>query len=307
MASPMALPSLTLSGDGPVCSRLAMGVWRMATWDMDANGVLDFIQTCADLGITTFDHADIYGDYQCEGLFGDAIARRPSLRDRLQLISKCNIKLVSPNRPQHQVKHYDTSRSHILASVDQSLKQLQTDYLDVLLLHRPDPLMDADEVADAFSTLKQAGKVRAFGVSNFTPSQVNLLASRLPFPLVANQIQISVQHLDTFLDGTLDQCQQLRMTPMAWSPLGGGTLFQGTDAQSQRLLQALIQVGDEIGAMGADQVALAWLLTHPSRIMPILGSKTLERIQRAIAAVDIHLTREQWFTIWSASTGAPVP
>jgi predicted oxidoreductase len=303
----MVLPSLPLSSDGPVCSRLAMGAWRMAAWNMDTDAILGVIQTCVDWGITTFDHADIYGDYQCERLFGDAIARQTGLRDRLQLISKCNIRLVSPHRPQHRLHHYDSSREHILASVDQSLKHLRTDYLDVLLLHRPDPLMDADDVAEAFTTLKQAGKVRYFGVSNFMPSQVNLLLSRLSFPLVTNQLQISVQHLDAFLDGTLDQCQQLRMTPMAWSPLGGGTLFQGTDAQSQRLLQALIQVGEEIGAMGADQVALAWLLTHPASIMPVLGTKTIERIQRAIAAVDLRLTREQWFTIWTASTGMPVP
>lgn len=302
-----SMHQIALSETGPTCSQLALGVWRTAEWRMSRTELLHYLSTCLELGITTFDHADLYGDYTCEQLFGDALAEARSLRSQMQLITKCGIKLVSPNRPSHRIKHYDTSRDHIIASVENSLRQLQTDYVDGLLIHRPDPLMNADEVAEAFTQLKQSGKVLHFGVSNFTPSQFSLLASRLDFPLVTNQIEISVQHLDAFLDGTLDQCQQFRVAPMAWSPLGGGGIFKDTDAQSLRLRTALTQVGQELGEAAIDQVALSWLLNHPSRIVPILGSGNIERIKSAIDATTLQLSREQWFTIWTASTGRNVP
>lgn len=303
----MPVSSISLHKQGPICSRPALGVWRMAEWKMSSSEILSFIHACLDLGITTFDHADIYGDYTCEALFGAALSQEPALRSRLQLISKCGIKLVSPNRPSHTIKHYDTSRAHILASVDRSLQALHTDYLDVLLIHRPDPFMDADDTAEAFIQLQQSGKVQHFGVSNFLPSQVDLLSSRLPFPLVTNQIEISVMHLNAFTDGTLDQCQRLRMAAMAWSPLGGGDLFKGDSPKAVRLRQALSAIAQQFGQMTIDQIALAWLLAHPANILPILGTGQIDRIRRAIAAADLKLTREQWFTIWSASTGTEVP
>ncbi|MBI4784721.1 MAG: aldo/keto reductase [Oscillatoriophycideae cyanobacterium NC_groundwater_1537_Pr4_S-0.65um_50_18] len=287
-------------------SRLIQGVWRMAEWQQTPQETLSFIHQCLELGITSFDHADLYGDYTCEAIFGAALKADPFLRSQLQLISKCGIKLVSQNRPQHKIKHYDTSREHILASVDHSLQALHTDYLDVLLIHRPDPLMDADEVAAAFTQLKQAGKVLHFGVSNFSPSQFNLLASRLPFALVTHQIEISVMHLAAFADGTLDQCQQLRIAPMAWSPLGGGELFSGSSPQAVRLRSALTTIA-QLHHATVDQVALAWLLAHPAKILPILGTGNLDRIRAAAAAATIYLTREEWFLIWTASTGTEVP
>lgn len=303
----MAVAQLQLHPQGPLCSRLAMGVWRMAEWQMSPPDIRSFVQQCLDLGLTTFDHADIYGDYTCETLFGTVLKEAPALRDRMQLISKCGIKLVSPNRPNHTLKHYDTSYDHIIASVEQSLRALQTDYLDVLLIHRPDPLMDADDTAEAFTALRQSGKVLHFGVSNFLPSQLELLASRLNFPIVTNQIEISVLHLAAFSDGTLDQCQQYRMAPMAWSPFGGGELFHGTSPNIVQLRQALTQVAQQLGQATIDQVALAWLLAHPAQIVPILGSGQLDRLRTAIAAQELHLTREQWFTLWTASTGVDVP
>lgn len=310
----MLVPQIALSKEGPTCSRFVLGVWRMAEWGMNRTEILDFIQACLELGITTFDHADIYGDYTCEQLFGDALTKMPSLRRQMQLVTKCGIKLVSKNRPAHTIKHYDTRAVHILASVENSLKQLQTDYVDLLLIHRPDPLMDADEVATAFSQLRQSGKVLHFGVSNFMPRQFNLLASRLDFPLVTNQIELSAQHLAAFEDGTLDQCQQRRISPMAWSPLGGGRLFQGMDEQSVRLREALTSVANELGGATLDQVALAWLLAHPANIVPILGTQKIDRIKSAITSLSFtnaseafQLSREQWFAIWSASTGEEVP
>ncbi|HEY9628307.1 MAG TPA: aldo/keto reductase [Coleofasciculaceae cyanobacterium] len=287
-------------------SKLIQGVWRMAEWQQTPQETLSFIHQCLELGITSFDHADLYGDYTCEALFGAALKVDPFLRSQLQLISKCGIKLISKNRPQHKIKHYDTSREHILASVDHSLQALHTDYLDVLLIHRPDPLMDADEIAAAFTQLKQAGKVLHFGVSNFSPSQFDLLASRLPFPLVTHQIEISVMCLAAFADGTLDQCQQLRIAPMAWSPLGGGELFSGSSPQAVRLRSSLESIA-QLHHATVDQVALAWLLTHPAKILPILGTGNLDRIRAAAAAAAIYLTREEWFLIWTASTGTEVP
>lgn len=305
------VPSLALHTAGPVVSRLILGAWRLADWQQSPAETLSLIQQCLEWGITTFDHADIYGDYTCEALFGTALKAKPNLRSQLQLITKCGIKLVSKNRPNHTLKSYDTSYDHILASVDTSLRNLQTDYLDVLLIHRPDPLMDADGTAAAFTHLKQVGKVLHFGVSNFSPSQFDLLASRLAFPLVTNQIEISVMHLNAFTDSTLDHSQRLRIAPLAWSPLAGGRLFQDDSSQAARVRQALSAIAKQLSASSTsvtiDQVAFAWLLSHPANIVPILGTGNPERIHAAIAAIDLKLTREQWFAIWTASTGTEVP
>ena len=302
----MQVSQITLHQQGPCLSRLIAGVWRMAEWQQSPDETLAFIEQCLELGITSFDHADLYGDYTCEAIFGRALKADPALRSRIQLVSKCGIKLVSKNRPNHHLKHYDTSYDHILVSVDNSLKSLQTDYLDLLLIHRPDPLMNADQVAAAFTQLQEAGKVLHFGVSNFRPSQVDLLASRLKRPLVTNQVEISVMHLDPCLDGTLDHCQQLRMAPMAWSPLSGGELFAGESPKALRLRTTLGAIA-ELNQASIDQVALAWLLTHPAQILPILGTGNLERLRSAAVAEQLKLTREQWFAIWTASTGAEVP
>lgn len=305
------IPSLALHATGPVVSRLIWGAWRLAGSQQSPSETLSFIQQCLEWGITTFDHADIYGDYTCEALFGTALKVQSTLRSQLQFITKCGIKLVSKHRPNYSIKHYDTSYDHIVTSVETSLKNLQTDYLDLLLIHRPDPLMDADETAAAFTDLKQAGKVLHFGVSNFSPSQFDLLASRLAFPLVTNQIEISVTHLNAFADGTLDHSQRLKIAPLAWSPLGGGRLFQGDDSQVVRVRRALgaiaNQLSDSSTSMTIDQVAIAWLLSHPANIVPILGTGNLERIRAAIAAINLKLTREQWFSVWIASTGVDVP
>ncbi len=298
---------IQLAEAGPTCSRLVVGLWRLAEWEMAADELLGLLHACLDRGLTTFDHADIYGDYACERLFGEALALLPGLRERMQLVTKCDIRLVSKHHPETGIQHYDTSREHLLASVENSLRALRTDRIDLLLLHRPDPLMDADEVAEAFARLKQAGKVLHFGVSNFTPFQFDLLASRLPFPLVTNQVECSLLKLEALHDGTLDQCQRLRIAPMAWSPFGGGELFTGQGAQARRVRQALGAVGEALGGASMDQVALAWLLRHPARMLPILGTGKLERIKRAVGAEDLALSREQWFTLWTASTGTRVP
>ena len=287
-------------------SRFALGLMHLPSWNLGPDELGDLVESCLDLGVTTFDHADIYGDYTCERRFGEMLARRPTLRDRMQLVTKCGIKLVSANRPEHSLKHYDTSREHIVRSVDASLAALETDRVDLLLIHRPDPLMDADEVAGAFDELRRGGKVLAFGVSNFAPAQFRLLDDGLEH-LAAHQVQASVLHLDPFLDGTIDQCQRHRAVPMAWSPLAGGRLFASDDPRAERVRATLASVGEEIGATGIDQVAYAWLLRHPAGIVPVLGTGRLERIRAAAGAAELRMSRRQWFTIWTASTGHEVP
>lgn len=285
----------------------AMGLWRLVEWQLSARQLLDWSRQVLDLGGNVFDLADIYGDYQVESTFGAALRLDLALRERLFLISKCDIKLVSAHRPEHRLKHYDTSRAHIVESVETSLRQLHTDRLDLLLLHRPDPLMDADEVAAAFDALKQSGKVLHFGVSNFAPASFELLASRLSFPLCTNQLEFSVLNPAALYDGTLDQCQRLRISPMAWSPLGGGALFIDESPVSVRLRVVLGQVGAELGGLTLDQVALAWIATHPARIVPVLGTRNLDNIRKAVQATRIRLSRQQWFAVLAAVQGHEVP
>jgi predicted oxidoreductase len=298
---------IKISPEGPEFSRITHGLWRLKDWDKSPAEIQKIIHSCLQLGITTFDHADIYGDYNCESLFGAALADSSVRRADIELVTKCGIKLVSKNRPETSIKHYDTSASHIIDSVENSLKNLRTDYIDLLLIHRPDPLMNAEEVAKAFSRLKESGKVLHFGVSNFLPSQFELLSSQTDMPLVTNQVEFSVLNIEAQDNGILDMCQRLRICPMAWSPLGGGTLFHEQNERIMRLRHALKDIANELGADSIDKIALAWILTHPANFVIVIGTGNLNRIKRAVDAEQIKLSREQWFTIWSASTGHEVP
>jgi len=302
----MTVPKIELASNGLSVSRIVAGMMRLLEWSLTPEQLLNWIETVMEMGITTFDHADIYGGYQCEGEFGRALALKPSLRDRIEIVTKCDIMLVAANRPQTTVHHYDTTRAHIIASAENSLRELNTDRIDLLLVHRPDPLMDADEVAQALYELRQAGKVRFFGVSNFMPWQFNLLQSRLDFPLITNQIELSPLYLNPLHDGTLDLCQQRRIVPMAWSPLGGGGLFIPYDARTQRLHAKLLQLSHALNT-GIDQVALAWVMMHPTHPVPVIGSGKLERVRAAAESVNVKLSRQEWFSIWEASNGHEVP
>lgn len=291
----------------PSFSKSALGFWRLHSWGLSSVQLLDLIKFSLDAGITTFDHADIYGNYTCEELFGEAIAGQSSLREKMLIVSKCGIRLKSEKRPENQMKIYDTSYKHILRSVDNSLKALKTDFLDVLLIHRPDPFMNADETARALNHLREAGKVLYFGVSNFTTTQFDLLHSRLDFPLVTNQIEISVMKTECLYNGVLDQCQQLRIQPMAWSPLNQGEIFGSKHPQAERLRPVLQDISEAHGNCGVDKIALAWLHNHPSRIVPVIGTGKPERIKRAVEAENIQLSREEWFMILNASNGFDIP
>ena len=294
---------ITLAPQGPEFSRFVMGYWRLMDWNMSPLQLASFIEEHLDLGITTVDHADIYGGYQCEAAFGEALKLVPALRDRMEIVTKCGIATTA--KPEHALGHYITDSAHIIKSAEQSLVNLATDRIDLLLIHRPDPLMDADEVAEAFLNLHQSGKVRHFGVSNFTPAQFALLQSRLPFTLATNQVEISPVHQPLLLDGTLDQLQQLRIRPMAWSCLGGGRLFN--DDEFQPLRNELEAIARELNAESIEQVVYAWILRLPSKPLPIIGSGKIERVRSARAAEELQMTRQQWFRIRKAALGYDVP
>jgi predicted oxidoreductase len=294
---------ITLAPQGPEFSRFVMGYWRLMDWNMSPLQLASFIEEHIDLGVTTVDHADIYGGYQCEAAFGEALKLVPTLRDRMEIVTKCGIATTA--KPEHALGHYITDSAHIIKSAEQSLVNLATDRIDLLLIHRPDPLMDADEVAEAFLNLHQSGKVRHFGVSNFTPAQFALLQSRLPFTLATNQVEISPVHQPLLLDGTLDQLQQLRIRPMAWSCLGGGRLFN--DDEFQPLRNELETVARELNAGSIEQVVYAWILRLPSKPLPIIGSGKIERVRAALGAEALQMTRQQWFRIRKAALGYDVP
>jgi predicted oxidoreductase len=298
MPEPTALP----------LSPIVAGAWRLAQWEWSPQDTLRWIEGCLDLGVTAFDHADIYGGYTVEGLFGEALALAPGLRDRLQLVSKCGIQLAVPHRPQTWIKHYDTSAAHIIASAEQSLRHLRTEVLDLLLLHRPDPLLDADDVASAFERLHREGKVRHFGVSNFTRRQFALLHSRTAdsTPLMTNQIEWHPLTAAPIVDGVLDQCQQLRVRPMIWSPLAGGSLFTSEAEDATRVRRALETIAANRGVSAAT-IAFAWLLRHPSRPIPVAGSRRLEAMREAVAATDIRLDAQEWTSVYVAASGTNVP
>jgi predicted oxidoreductase len=284
-------------------SRIVAGMWRMAEWDMTPQQRLSFIEQCIALGVTSFDHADIYGGYGVEGLFGEALALKPSLRAQMQIVSKCGIKLVSGRRPSHTIQHYDTSAAHIVASVENSLRELRTDYLDLLLIHRPDPLMDFDEVAGAFQRLRSEGKVREFGVSNFSRHQFEVLNRRVP--LVTNQVEFSPLHLEPMFDETFDGLQDLGVQPMIWSPLGGGRLFTAGDERGERLRLKIKEVADELGRPFAS-VVFAWIMQLPCRPVPLTGSGRIESIEVAVEGCQFELSRPQWFEILRAARGHEV-
>lgn len=283
-------------------SKLSVGLWRLNEWEMTTSGIIDYIEVCLESGITTFDHADIYGNYGNEDLFGEALKERPDLREKMEIATKCNICLTTPNRPEHLIQHYNTTSGHIRFSVESSLKKLNTDYLDLVMIHRPDPLMDASETADCFMELITEGKIKHVGVSNFSPSQFDLLQSKLDVPIVTNQVECSLLHVDPIYDGTLDQAQQLNVSPMIWSPFAGGRLFHEESEQAQRVRNMCHQLSEKYGA-GIDQIALAWLFKLPSNPIPVLGTGKVDRIKSAVMSYSIDLERQDWFKLLEASRG----
>jgi len=261
----------------------------------------EMIHKCIGYGITTFDHADIYGGYTTEAEFGKAFTQSGIAREKIQLISKCGIQHTVGNRPT-KVKHYDYSKEYILWSAENSLKFLQTDHLDILLLHRPSPLMQPDEIAEAVQKLKQEGKIKALGVSNFTTSQTELIRSRTD--VFCNQIEFSATHLNPMLDGSFDYMMVNNIKPMAWSPIG--SIFKEHNDQSHRLKLLLAELVAKYGVT-ADVILLAWIMQHPAGVIPVSGSTSPERFKNQMKAVNLKLELEDWFAIWTESIGNKVP
>lgn len=288
-------------------SRIIQGHWRLMEWNYSPQELLTLTKQSIELGVTTYDHADIYGNYECETAFGKTIALDKGLRENIQLISKCGIKLTSDKFPERTLKYYDYSAEYIVWSVENSLRNLQTEYLDVLLLHRPAPLFNPSEVATAFSQLKQQGKVRNFGVSNFTPTQFDLLQSVVEVPLMTNQIEISPYCLDAFHDDSLSFFQKNNIKPMAWSPLAGGQIFTPKDEKGLRLLKSIQKVADALEIEQLDIVIYAWLLKHPANILPVIGTGKLARVKNAVSALSVEMSTQHWYEIYIASEGKELP
>ncbi|MEE4198385.1 MAG: aldo/keto reductase [Bacteroidales bacterium] len=288
-------------------SPLIHGYWRLLDWKLTNQELLQFLEELIELGITTFDHANIYGDYECEKTFGEALKLNKTLRKDIQLITKCGIQLISDKYPARKIKHYDYSYDHLVSSVNQSLQNFDTDYIDLLLLHRPAPFWDPEEIAKAFNDLKKSGKVLHFGVSNFNPNQFKMLNSFVQDPLVTNQLEISPFHLEHFENGNLDFLQMEKIRPMAWSPTAGGRLFNPKSQKELRIYHQLQDIAEELDIGGIDKIIYSWLFKHPARIIPVIGSGKMERIRNALEAMKIDLSIEQWYKIYSASRGEEVP
>jgi predicted oxidoreductase len=281
-----------------IAGTMTWGIWGK---NLDKSQMIALMNSCIEIGITTFDHADIYGGYTTETDFGNAFGESQIKREEVQLISKCGIQLPSTNRAT-QVHHYNYSKSHIVWSAEQSLKNLKTDYLDLLLLHRPSPLMQVDEIAEAIEKLKSDGKILDVGVSNFTPSQTDLIQTKTKINY--NQIEFSITHFEPMLDGSLDYMQGNKIQPMCWSPMG--SVFKKSDDKSIRIKKLAAQLSTKYN-VEIDVLLLAWILKHPAGILPVFGTADTTRIANLIKATEVEMELEDWFAFWTASAGNPIP
>lgn len=291
-------------------SRMAYGVWRLSqAQDHSVSAILARIDACLAQGITTFDHADIYGDYRCEALFGEAIKARPSLKDRIEIVTKTDIMLRSAQWPNTRVKHYDTSTAHISQSVERSLARIGVDVIDLLLIHRPDPLMNAQQLGACLDGLIDSGKLRGVGVSNFMPWDIDLLQTFMKHPLQTNQLELSLLHTAPFTNGQLAHAQQHHMPVMAWSPLGGGRLHEQAETPGTAAARLAPQLTALARAAGTDTtaVAVAWLMHHPVGIVPVMGSNQDSRIRCFGDAARVPMDRQTWFELYELANGHEVP
>lgn len=281
-----------------------VGCMRWGSWgaNFTKDEYLKIINQCIEIGLNEFDHADIYGDYTTEAAFGETLKGNSSLRTKIKLITKCGIKMMSPNRPDHHIKSYDSSASHIKASVENSLKNFNTDYIDTLLIHRPDVLMNVQEIAEVISSLKQEGKVKYFGVSNFTKEQVELLKQYIK--VEQHQIEISTTNLDAFQNGILEQAQINNIKIQSWSPLGNG-LLDGQTELHKRIMTVIEKLGQQ-HSVSVTSILLAFLYAHPAGIIPVMGTTKFERLVEAKDSMQIELSRAEFYEIWTAAIGKEV-
>lgn len=298
-----------LGPNGPEISEVVFGTWRFRE---DAEGFSPArlrakIDACLEAGITTLDMADIYGGYSCHEAHGKVFREDPSLRSHLEIITKCGILAPCGEYSDIPVKHYRATIDHIVSSAEKALSQLSMDVLDVLLVHRPDCLTRADETAEAFDRLIREGKIRHGGVSNYTRDQFSLLQGAMKHPLATNQIELSLFTLDAMDNGVLAQCEAEGVRPMAWSPLGGGRLFDPSDATASRLRSLMEELSPKYDGASPDQLACAWILALPARPVVVLGTNRVERIPIGARCAEIELEREDWFRLLEAARGCEVP
>jgi len=316
------MDSIKLGKSDIISSRIVYGCLRIVgdnSIDSRKKGK-QAVRTAIEEGYTHFDHADVYGRGKCEELFSEVLQEYPEMRDRLIITSKCGIR-KKYNPDAYDPAHYNFSKEHIIKSVEGSLSRLKVDYLDILLLHLPDYLLDAEEVSEAFRKLHESSKVLNFGVSNFRPSQISFLQSYLSLPLLMNQVEINIHNINALLDGTLDQCQELKITPEAWSPLGGvaypayGLHYPALGLQGGNTFskEDEVRIKSEFDLQSHKYdtenwiIMLSWLLKHPAQILPIIGTTNPLRIQAAKKALDIDYSREDWYRLLEARNGCPVP
>ncbi|WP_333630719.1 aldo/keto reductase [Agrobacterium cavarae] len=284
-------------------SRIVYGMWRIGDdADTSPRHVQAKIEACLEQGITTMDQADIYGGYTAEAILGNGLRGAPSLRDRIEIVTKCGIVAPAGRHSAARVKHYDTGAKHINESVEASLRDMNTDRIDLLLIHRPDPMMDPEETGETLDALVASGKVRSVGVSNFRPWDFSLLQSNMTEELVTNQIEISLAETSAFTNGDLAYLQERALPVMAWSPLGGGSLM----GKEGPLSDALERIAKE-NNVDAAAVAVAWLLAHPAKILPVMGTNNLPRIAAISDAEKVEMDRQTWFELYTLANGREVP
>lgn len=286
-------------------SPVSHGYWRAANWGYTSDELYELLLKLLEMGVTTFDHANIYGGGQAEELFGKVLKAHPELRNQMEIVTKCGIVKNLSDTTGLTPSYYNTTYAHVVSSVEESLQRLQTDYIDILLIHRVDHLMDYKETAKAFTDLRASGKVRYFGVSNFLAPQLEAMKKEFP-DLILNQIQVSVDHLEHFKNGTLEKIQALDLKAMAYSPLGGAKIFT-QENYHPRLYEALERIRVVHNASSIDQIMYAWIMKHPLQIMPIVGSSKLERVQIAVEALDIQLTNQEFYELYAHSQLEPLP
>ena len=298
---------IRMTKDGPEFSRMAYGTWRLLATQPTAQEINRRLHVCLELGITTLDTAEIYGVYEVEKALGEALALSPGLRDRLEIVTKAGIYVPCKYHPERHTAHYNATGERLVKSLDKSLRWLGTDRIDLFLVHRPDWLARADDTAGGLNRLLADGKIRAAGVSNYSASQFELLSAQMERPLATNQLEFHLLNMDPMTDGTLHQCERLGVTPMAWSPLAGGKLFDPANPAAPRLAAAAAGMGARYGGATLEQLAYAWLLAHPSRPLPVIGTNQVGRIRSAAQAETLALEREDWYALWTAAKGHKVP
>ena len=296
-----------MTKDGHEFSRLAYGTWRLLATEPSAQEINRRVNVCLELGITTIDTAEIYGKYEVEKALGEALALSPGLRDKLEIVTKAGIYVPCKYHPERRVAFYNATGERLIKSLEKSLRWLGTDRIDLFLVHRPDWLTRADDTAGGLNQLLHTGKIRAAGVSNYSAAQFELLNARMERPLATNQIEFSLLHMEPLTDGTLTQCERLGATPMAWSPLAGGRIFDPAQSAALRLAAAAASMSARYGGATLEQLAYAWVLAHPSAPQAIIGTNKCERLRNAAQADAIALEREDWYALWEAAQGRKIP